>query len=688
MILIVIGAMLAVILGGLLALRGASGSVLNPLRSFAVAAIASTVALHILPEAIDVGGPLVLVVTFAALFGPRALTGLAVALRRGRGEAPGPDRTRRAALEVAYLAIVLHKVSDGIGLGSAFGPAHEGHVHWGVLLGIVAHTVPMAAAVALSFRPYGARSAWTRVLGLGLAIIAGAMLLDGAVHGPLAAATPWLSAIAAGLLLHIIVHDLPSADFRHNGARLVEILAVGLGLILPLIGAHGHDHGATLQVALTAALADLSLEAAPMLLAGLVLGALVHSLSDRLPLGWLTARSDLGGAMRGALVGAPIPVCSCGVLPVAAALHQRAVAPAAVVAFLLATPELGPETVALTVQFFGWPIAILRVVAALALAVLAAVVIARAMRREAERGRVGAALAGGHEAACAHHDHGGALASVGHGHGDCGHTHHAHGGQHASDGHHARDGHHAYGGHHGHDGHHAHGGHHGHDEVHLHAHEDDCDEHQHAAPPEGRIRRFLHSLDELVEHTGPWILIGLVAAAYVTVLVPSGALGELPWGVDIVLVTLVAIPTYVCAVSATPLAAVLVLKGLSPGAALAGLLLGPATNVATLGFMRQIFGRRATLLGLGAAVLLVWTLAVTINILPFPITIPEGVGAHVGEHDHGPYGFSLVCLVVLGALATRTVWRSGLVAWVRALRGHQPPAPLVEPVRSQRTPGV
>ena len=65
-------------------------------------------------------------------------------------------------------------------------------------------------------------------------------------------------------------------------------------------------------------------------------------------------------------------------------------------------------------------------------------------------------------------------------------------------------------------------------------------------------------------------------------------------GADIFVVTLLAVPSYVCASSATPLAAVLLAKGISPGAVLCGLLLGPATNLATLAWLRRAYGPRAT----------------------------------------------------------------------------------------------
>lgn len=62
----------------------------------------------------------------------------------------------------------------------------------------------------------------------------------------------------------------------------------------------------------------------------------------------------------------------------------------------------------------------------------------------------------------------------------------------------------------------------------------------------------------------------------------------------------VGIPLYICASASTPVAAALVLKGLSPGAALVFLLAGPATNAATITVVIRYFGKAATLIYLAS----------------------------------------------------------------------------------------
>jgi uncharacterized protein len=60
------------------------------------------------------------------------------------------------------------------------------------------------------------------------------------------------------------------------------------------------------------------------------------------------------------------------------------------------------------------------------------------------------------------------------------------------------------------------------------------------------------------------------------------------------LMLVVATPLYICATASTPIAAALILKGVSPGAALVFLIAGPATNIASLTVLTGVLGKRAT----------------------------------------------------------------------------------------------
>jgi uncharacterized membrane protein YraQ (UPF0718 family) len=108
-----------------------------------------------------------------------------------------------------------------------------------------------------------------------------------------------------------------------------------------------------------------------------------------------------------------------------------------------------------------------------------------------------------------------------------------------------------------------------------------------------RIRQGLRvGFGNVVDDTAPWILAGLAVAAISAPFLDSAPLAALPAGVDVLLFAVLGVPTYVCASAATPLVAALLVGGLSPGAALAFLITGPATNVTTFGVLSQLHGRR------------------------------------------------------------------------------------------------
>jgi len=101
---------------------------------------------------------------------------------------------------------------------------------------------------------------------------------------------------------------------------------------------------------------------------------------------------------------------------------------------------------------------------------------------------------------------------------------------------------------------------------------------------------------------GGWLLLGIGIAGVITFFVPSDFFAHHGHGefTSLVVMLLVGVPLYVCATASTPIAAALVLKGLSPGAALVFLLAGPATNASTITVIAKLMGKRAAALYLTA----------------------------------------------------------------------------------------
>ena len=99
---------------------------------------------------------------------------------------------------------------------------------------------------------------------------------------------------------------------------------------------------------------------------------------------------------------------------------------------------------------------------------------------------------------------------------------------------------------------------------------------------------------DMIQDIGKWIVIGLVVAAVITIVIPDNffvSLNRYPL-LNMLVILAVSMPMYLCATGSIPIAAALMLKGLSPGAALVLLMAGPATNMATMLVIDKVLGRR------------------------------------------------------------------------------------------------
>lgn len=128
---------------------------------------------------------------------------------------------------------------------------------------------------------------------------------------------------------------------------------------------------------------------------------------------------------------------------------------------------------------------------------------------------------------------------------------------------------------------------------------EDCppEEHkQHHSVGEKVMAGLRYALTELWSDLAGWFLVGLLLAGLITSIIPDDMVTRYAGGglLSMLVMLGVGIPLYICATASTPIAAVLILKGASPGAALVFLLAGPATNVTSLTVLLGVLGRRAT----------------------------------------------------------------------------------------------
>ncbi len=299
------------------------------------------------------------------------------------------------------------------------------------------------------------------------------------------------------------------------------------------------------------------------------------------------------GVFKAALAGIPLPLCSCGVLPAAAGLRKQGASKGATTAFLISTPETGVDSIAVTYALLDPLMALLRPFAAGITALSAGLWINRAEQNApSENPSLTEQETCCHDGCCSNEQFTELSVSL-------------------------------------------------------------------VRPsPMQRLRQGMRfAFGALFEDIALWFLAGTIAAAAITVFVPadfiSAYLGQglLP----IFAALLLSLPLYVCATSSTPLVAALALKGLSPGAALVFLLAGPATNIATLGVVFKILGRRAGVIYVSAIAgcsVLLGLLADYLYVLFGLRTINWIAGAGTESHSLLQAG-SAVLLLLLTAWAIR-----------------------------------
>ena len=129
---------------------------------------------------------------------------------------------------------------------------------------------------------------------------------------------------------------------------------------------------------------------------------------------------------------------------------------------------------------------------------------------------------------------------------------------------------------------------------------------------------------DMIQDIGKWIVIGLVVAAVITVVIPDNffvSFNNYPL-LNMLMILVVSMPMYLCATGSIPIAAALMLKGLSPGAALVLLMAGPATNMATMLVINKVLGRRT---------LITYLATIMVGAIGFGLFIDYALPAEIGR---------------------------------------------------------
>lgn len=369
---------------------------------------------------------------------------------------------------------------------------------------------------------------------------------------------------------------------------------------------------------------DLSAEASPWLLLGLLIAGLMKA--------WVPSKilsKHLGqgksAVIKAAIIGAPLPLCSCGVIPVATELRRSGASAPATASFLVATPETGIDSVSVSYALLGPIFAIYRPFAAIMSAIITGLLVStikdediklphnetkstdssccssKTIKDDALQTTTNSCC-NSKEVAKPEPDVSSCCAS----------------GTSATT--------------------------------------------THISPSQTPIiSTFIektksgvyYAATQLIDDIIIWLVIGLTFAALVRTFMPTEFLLSYGSGLPAMLLMIaISIPMYICATASTPIAAGFIMAGLSPGTALVFMMAGPATNISTLGVIRN---------EMGSAVLIRYLIGVGVCAIGFAMLLDFGLNFyHINisnqmQHAHEilPHWFGLFCTALLTLLAIK-----------------------------------
>ncbi|MFW6275574.1 MAG: permease [bacterium] len=313
------------------------------------------------------------------------------------------------------------------------------------------------------------------------------------------------------------------------------------------------------------------------LLIGFFFAGLLHVFFPAAKIKKFLGKGNFRSVFNSALVGIPLPLCSCGVIPTGVSLFKSGASRGSSVSFLISTPQTGVDSIFVTYSLLGLPFAIIRPIIALFTGIGGGIA-TNIFMKKSEKTKI--------------RDH-----SIG-------------------------------------------------------------EEKKYKNP----VRElFRYAFGDFLDDISKWLIIGLLLAAFIDVVIPDNFFEAVRenWLLNIAVILAAAIPLYVCATGSVPIAAVLLMKGISPGAAIVFLMVGPATNIATITVIGKVLGRKNLFLYLFTIIAGALFFAyITDFLLPtgfFNSTLPH----HHGEHQHGllPGWLEIASGIILGGLLLLSIFR-------------------------------
>jgi hypothetical protein len=336
------------------------------------------------------------------------------------------------------------------------------------------------------------------------------------------------------------------------------------------------------------------LDASFYLLFGLIAAGMIKAWVNEKRMVRSLGMSSFQSTVKAALIGVPLPLCSCSVVPMALSIREKGASRGATVSFLISTPESGVDSIAVSYALLDPLMTVFRPAAAMITAVMAGVIENHFGKSRTEQPAIinNATETSNVPSPCQRNDYECECPTV----------------------------------------------------------TDSATIDQSEVTFSSKLKTgFRYAFVELLGDIAVYFLIGLLISGVLSVFIPDDwFMGQSDWMV-MALMLVIGIPMYVCASASTPVAAALILKGISPGAALVFLLVGPATNIATLSIVARTLGARSAAIYCLTIAALAVILGVSLNFIYQGLGITPSATMGSGA-ELLPEWIKMISSVVLGML--------------------------------------
>lgn len=309
------------------------------------------------------------------------------------------------------------------------------------------------------------------------------------------------------------------------------------------------------------ALYELSNAMAPYILFGLLFAGILHELVPETLVTKHLGKENIFSVIKSTLFGIPLPVCSCGVIPLATSIKKSGASKGATLSFLISTPITGVDSILATYGMFGWIFTLYRVFTSMIIAMIAGI-LTNVFTKETSGFENNMITPGNTQSLMKSENRVLSTASAVKPMFSASSSFSAFSSEESGS----------------------------------------CCSSSNDRDKKFSLKKaFTYAFGTLLSDIAKPLFWGLLIGALISVAIPkdlSDILIEYSW-LSYIIVISIAIPMYVCATASLPIAAGLMLSGVSAGAAFVFLSAGPATNTVTIGVVKKMLGTRALYIYLG-----------------------------------------------------------------------------------------